>query len=181
MNWLTIPNAFTLFRILLTPFILLELSRGHWLAGGWMLGAAGISDIADGTLARKFNWHSKAGQLLDPIADKLMLGTVYLGLGLGGALPVWLIVLVFTRDLWILAMSAWAFRIGATADLKPSIWGKLSTFCQIMTAVGTIAARAYGEAVFLDAAEFFSWITACFTAFSGAHYTWRGICYLRKH
>src|ERR1700749_23556 len=124
----TIPNLFTLLRLLLTPFILFELSRGHYLAGGWMFGGAAFTDVIDGGLARRFGTESKFGQYLDPIADKLLLTTIYIGLARGGAVPVWIVVVVLARDFWILALSAIAFLFTTFRDLRPSLWGKASTF-----------------------------------------------------
>src|SRR5437868_13351475 len=71
--WLTIPNLLTLVRIVMTPFILVELSRGQYLIGGWMFGGAAFTDILDGLLARRFGGGSQVGQYLDPIADKILL------------------------------------------------------------------------------------------------------------
>ena len=76
----TIPNFFTFLRIALIPFVLIQLSRGNYLAAGWMFGAAAFTDILDGGLARRFGTESKFGQYLDPIADKLLLTTIYIGL-----------------------------------------------------------------------------------------------------
>src|ERR1017187_6535409 len=84
---LTIPNFFTFLRIALIPFIILELSRGNSLVGGWMFGGAAFTDILDGGLARRFGSESKFGQYLDPIADKILLTCIYIGLALGGAVP----------------------------------------------------------------------------------------------
>src|ERR1700691_4149562 len=108
--WLTIPNLLTFVRILMTPFILIELARGRYLAGGWMFGAAAFTDILDGALARRLGARSETGQYLDPVADKILLGCIYIGLALGHAVPVWIVVLIFARDFWILLLSAAALR-----------------------------------------------------------------------
>src|SRR6266853_2819340 len=121
--WLTIPNLLTLVRIVMTPFILIELSRGHYLAGGWMFGAAASTDILDGWLARRFGGQSKIGQYLDPIADKTLLTSIYVGLAMGGAVPWWIVLLIFARDLWILLLSGVALRFTEFRNLQPSAWG----------------------------------------------------------
>lgn len=177
--WLTIPNLLTLVRIIMTPFILIELSRGQYLVGGWMFGAAAFTDILDGALARRFGGQSKIGQYLDPIADKILLTCIYLGLALGGAMPVWLVVLIFARDLWILLLSAIALRFTEFRNLKPSLWGKASTFFQIMAAVSVMAARAYGNDWFLKASTLLIAGVAVLAAVSGLDYSLRGIAYLR--
>src|SRR5580658_1205106 len=88
--WLTIPNLLTLVRIIMTPFILIELSKGRYLAGGWMFGAAAFTDVLDGGLARLLGSQSKVGQYFDPIADKVLLSCIYIGLAMGRAVPLWI-------------------------------------------------------------------------------------------
>ncbi len=139
--WLTIPNLLTLVRIVMTPFILIALSQGRYMLGGWMFGAAAFTDILDGGVARRFGTQSRIGQYLDPIADKILLGCVYIGLALGNAMPVWVVVLIFARDIWILLLSAIALKFTQFRELQPSLWGKASTFAQIMAAVAVMAAR----------------------------------------
>ena len=88
--WLTIPNLFTMVRILMTPFILYELAQGEFLAGGWLFGAAAFTDLLDGAVARRFGGESKIGLYLDPVADKILLSSVYIGLAVGQAIrPGW--------------------------------------------------------------------------------------------
>lgn len=178
--WLTIPNFVTLVRIIMTPFILIELARGQYMIGGWMFGAAAFTDILDGLLARRFGAGSRIGQYLDPIADKILLSCIYVGLALGGAVPVWIVVLIFARDLWILALSGVALRFTEFRNLQPSVWGKASTFFQIMTAVGVMAARAYDNAWFLRIALVLMWIVAGLAAVSGIDYSLRGVAWLRS-
>jgi len=174
----TIPNLFTLLRVALIPVIFLQLSRGDYLAGGWTFGAAAFTDILDGFLARHFRSESKFGQYLDPIADKLLLTAMYVGLARGGAIPTWIVAVVIGRDLWILLMSAVAFLFTSFRELKPSIWGKLSTFAQIMTAVAVTATHAYGRPVFELAAEALTWAVVGLALVSGGDYTLRGIRFL---
>jgi cardiolipin synthase len=178
--WLTIPNLLTLVRIVMTPFILLELSRGHYLAGGWMFGAAAFTDILDGALARRFGGQSQIGQYLDPIADKILLTSIYIGLAIGGAVPVWLVAVIFARDFWILLLSAVALRFTQFRDLKPSLWGKASTFAQIMAVVAITGIHAYGNPFFYAASVPLIWAVALLAAISGLDYGLRGVAYLRS-
>jgi cardiolipin synthase (CMP-forming) len=177
--WLTIPNLLTLVRIIMTPFILIELSKGRYLAGGWMFGAAAFTDILDGGLARGLGSQSKVGQYLDPIADKILLSCIYIGLAMGGAVPVWIVVLIFARDFWILGLSAIALKFTRYRDLQPSVWGKASTFFQIMAAVAVMAARAYDNTWFLNVSTVLIGGVAILAAISGIDYGLRGITYLR--
>jgi cardiolipin synthase len=175
----TVPNLFTLLRLLLTPFILIELSRGHYMAGGWIFGGAAFTDIIDGWLARRIGTTSKIGQYFDPIADKLLLTSIYIGLAMGGAVPWWVVIVILARDFWILALSAIAFLFTNFRNLKPSIWGKLSTFAQIMAAVGVMAARAYNYNGFAVIANWLIDAVVVLAAISAVDYAWRGIAYLR--
>ena len=88
---------------------------------------------------------SKVGQYLDPVADKILLTCIYVGLALGGAVPLWIVLLIIARDLWILLLSGVALRFTEFRNLQPSLWGKASTFFQIMAAVSVMAARAYSN------------------------------------
>jgi len=178
--WLTIPNLLTLVRIILTPFILIELSRGQYMIGGWTFGGAAFTDILDGLFARRFGSQSKIGQYLDPIADKILLTCIYVGLTLGGAVPLWIVLLIITRDLWILLLSGVALRFTAFRHLEPSIWGKASTFFQIMAAVGEMASRAYGNGWFLKISTILLAGVAILAVVSGVDYTLRGIAYLHN-
>jgi cardiolipin synthase len=177
--WLTIPNLFTLLRILLTPVIVLELSRGNYLVGGWTFGGAAFTDILDGWLARRFGDHTKIGQYFDPIADKVLLSSIYIGLTLGKAVPLWIVLLIFARDLWILGLSAVALRFTQFRELQPSVWGKASTFFQIMAAVGVMAAHAYENRWFQQIANLLMAGVVGLAVVSGLDYTWRGVAYLR--
>lgn len=177
--WLTIPNLLTLVRILLTPFILVELARGNYLVGGWTFGAAAWTDVLDGYLARRLGGQTKVGQYLDPIADKLLLTCIYVGLAVGGAVPAWIVVLIVARDLWILLLSAIALRFTGFRDLQPSIWGKASTFCQIMAAVCVMGARAYASDWFLRISTVLLAGVVILAFVSGADYTLRGVRYFR--
>lgn len=178
--WLTIPNLLTLVRIIMTPFILIELSKGQYMAGGWMFGGAAFTDVLDGGLARRFGGQSKIGQYFDPIADKILLSCIYIGLAIAGAVPVWIVVLIFARDLWILALSGVALSLTDFRDLQPSLWGKASTFFQIMAAVAVMAARAYDNAAFLKISTVLLGGVAILAAVSGIDYGLRGVAYLRR-
>jgi cardiolipin synthase len=178
--WLTIPNLLTLVRIIMTPFILIELSRGDYLTGGWMFGGAAFTDLLDGGLARRFGGQSKVGQYLDPVADKILLSGIYIGLAVGHAVPAWIVIVIFARDLWILLLSAVALQFTQFRDLQPGIWGKASTFVQIMAAVDIMAARAYANDAFQRISGPLTWAVALLAAISGLDYSLRGVVWLRQ-
>jgi cardiolipin synthase (CMP-forming) len=177
--WLTIPNLLTLVRIIMTPFILVELSRGQYMIGGWTFGAAAFTDVLDGLLARRFDSQSKIGQYLDPVADKILLTSIYIGLALGGAVPLWIVLLIIARDLWILLLSGVALRFTQFRDLQPSLWGKASTFFQIMAAVAVMAARAYGNDWFQKISTALMAGVVVLAVISGFDYSLRGVSYFR--
>lgn len=175
--WRTVPNLLTFVRIILTPFILIELARGRYMVAGWTFGAAAWTDIFDGMLARRFGAQSKFGQYLDPIADKILLTCLYVGLALGGAVATWIVVLIVARDLWILLLSGVALRFTQFRELQPSVWGKASTFCQIMAAVCVMGARAYDSVWFLRLGNVLLAGVVILAVVSGVDYSVRGIRY----
>jgi len=176
--WITLPNLVTLARVAMTPFVLIYLARGDYMTGGWLFGAAAATDILDGWLARRFAGTSKAGQYFDPVADKLLLSSIYIGLSLGGAVPVLVVAVIFARDLWILLLSVVALRFTKFRNLQPSMWGKASTFAQIMAVVAITAARAYANADFARVGRALLWLVVALAVFTGADYTWRGVKWL---
>lgn len=178
--WLTIPNLFTTLRIFMTPFILLELAHGRFLAGGWLFGAAATTDLLDGAVARRFGSETKIGLYLDPTADKILLTSIYIGLAVSHAVPLWVVIVIFARDLWILSLSAVALRFTGFRELNPSVWGKASTFLQVMTAVAIMAANGYRDAVLSRISTGLIWGVTALAAISAADYSLRGILWLRR-
>jgi cardiolipin synthase (CMP-forming) len=131
MNLRHLPNAITGFRLAMAPLLLWLLWARHF---DWALGVAlvaGASDLVDGFLAKRFGWQSRLGSLLDPIADKLMLGLAVLGLWLVAMLPGWLVGLVLVRDLVIVAGALAWWKVGGPFDGKPTVLGKLCTVAQL--------------------------------------------------
>src|SRR5580700_1060693 len=167
-------------RVLMTPFILYELAHGQFLAGGWLFGAAAFTDLLDGAVARRFGGETKIGLYLDPIADKILLTCVYIGLAAGRAVPIWAVAVIFGRDLWILLLSSYALRFTTFRDLNPSVWGKASTFLQVMTAVAVMAAQGYQDSVLRRICALLVLAVAALAIFTAVDYTGRGIKWLRK-
>lgn len=130
-QFLTAPNQITLLRLIFVPFIVITLTDGNY---GWALVLfviAGISDGLDGLLARMLNQRTVLGQYLDPIADKLLLSTLFLVLSIMHKIPWKFTVLVFSRDLIILITCAVLFAATSYRDFRPSIYGKLNTGFQV--------------------------------------------------
>jgi cardiolipin synthase (CMP-forming) len=127
----TAPNQLTLLRMIFVPFTVIELVDGHYLRALILFVIAGFSDGLDGLLARKLHQQTLLGQYLDPIADKLLLSTMFLVLSILRKIPWKFTVLVFSRDISILAASTVLFAIAGLRDFRPSIFGKANTVSQI--------------------------------------------------
>jgi cardiolipin synthase len=176
----TVPNLITLLRIGMTPFVVWLLATGHYYSGGWLFGAAAFTDIVDGFLARFFHTESKTGLYLDPIADKILLSSVYIGLAAVGAIDRWVVYVVFGRDLWILLLSGIALRFTTFRDLRPNVWGKLNTLVQIAAGVVVMAANAFFDSTLTVLGGFLMYLVAAFAFVSALVYTLRGLKWLRK-
>lgn len=137
------PNLLTLLRLFIIPFLVIAITDGHYpLAFGLFL-MAGITDGLDGLLARWLGQHTRLGQYLDPIADKLMLSTLFVTLTHVGLIPRYVTVLVFSRDLGILLISTLLFATGTLRDFRPSLFGKLNTVVQILALIAVMCERVF--------------------------------------
>lgn len=144
MNFAYIPNIMTVCRCLLVfPIVLFLLSGNYRLAFSLFL-VAGISDALDGLLARQFNWMSRLGSILDPLADKLLLVSAFIVLAVIGALPVWLTVLVVCRDIWLVGGCViYHYWIGRF-DMAPTLLSKSNTFFQLALVAAQLFYLAFG-------------------------------------
>jgi cardiolipin synthase len=172
----TLPNLFTLARLVLTPFVVVAILNAHYGRAIILFFAAGISDVMDGFLARRLGESTAAGAYFDPVADKMLLSSIYIALGVVGAIPWWMVALVFARDILILAMAAYGLLFTSVRKFPPSMWGKISTFLQIAAALVVMGARD-GIPTPVD---FALWLMVAGTAWSGVHYVWQGIQLLRS-
>ncbi len=180
-RWINLPNLFTLMRIILVPFVVQAILAGHHRLAVVLFAAAAVTDVLDGAAARRFRVTTQAGAYLDPIADKCLLSGVYLALAIANMIPWWLVVVIFGRDLYILLAVGVLLLLTPVRRFPPSVWGKLSTFVQILTAVVGLSRNVLGFRVL----DWFSWVmlwpcAAC-TIWSGVHYTWRGVQIARAH
>ena len=128
---LTAPNQLTLLRMIFLPFIVINLVKHDfkWALALFIL--AGFSDGLDGLLARTLHQQTLLGQYLDPIADKLLMSTMFLVLSIQRMIPWKYTVVVFSRDISILLLSGVLFMIAGLRDFRPSIFGKANTFAQV--------------------------------------------------
>jgi cardiolipin synthase len=169
-----IPNFLTLARLVLAPMVAAAILSGRHEVAIRLFVIAGLTDTLDGTLARRWNATSGFGAYVDPIADKALLSGVYLALAITGAAPRWLAILVLGRDVLLLICSAIAYAFTKLRKFPPSVWGKLTTLLQIVSAIAWMAHNAWTAPVLGMIAEGLLWPTAVATVGSGAHYIWRG-------
>jgi cardiolipin synthase len=166
------PNLLTLMRICLAPFLVAAILEGQYRLSFILFVAAGLTDLLDGALARLLKQRSMLGAYLDPVADKLLLSTIFLVLLHKGLMPVTVTVLVFGRDVGILLVAALLYAAVGRREFHPSIFGKANTLAQI-TAVAAVLLQqlttAYWVVVFRDVALD---ATMALTVISGLHYAW---------
>ena len=105
---------------------------------------AGISDAVDGFLAKRFNMASELGALLDPLADKALLVSIYLALGIWGDIPRWIVILVVSRDIMIVTAVIVSWLFDKPVEMKPSMVSKLNTTAQVAYAALVLASLAFG-------------------------------------
>jgi cardiolipin synthase len=176
-GWVNLPNLVTLVRLAMAPVIVAEIVRGQHMLAASLFAVAAFTDVLDGLLARKSKRTTRAGQYLDPIADKILLSGVFVALAIHGSIPIWYVALVLGRDLALLVASAIAMRVSRYDDYTPTVWGKISTFLQILTAVVVMAGNAVPFPYFPEFARLIVIISGIATAWSAVHYTWRGISF----
>jgi cardiolipin synthase len=167
---LTAPNQLTLLRMIFVPFIVIHLVEGRYLWALVVFVIAGFSDGLDGLLARTLHQQTLLGQYLDPIADKLLLSTMFLVLSILKKIPWKYTVLVFSRDISILAASAVLFAIAGLRNFRPSIFGKANTFSQISAVFLTLLLEVQPLRWVWIARTAFLSATFAFTILSALHY-----------
>ena len=166
------PNLLTLARLFLIPYLVIAILDGHFRLAFLMFIAAGVSDGLDGLLARMFHQRTKLGEYLDPIADKLLMSTMFLVLTHVGVLPRYVTVLVFSRDLGILLIATLLFVTGTLRDFKPSVLGKLNTFLQIVGLVTVMVGQVYSLHWIAVMAHVLVRAIALMAPLSAAQYAW---------
>ena len=166
----TAPNQLTLLRMIFVPFIVIHLVDGHYSWALILFVIAGFSDGLDGLLARKLHQQTLLGQYLDPIADKLLLSTLFLVLSILHKIPWKFTVLVFSRDISILAASAVLFAIAGLRDFRPSIFGKANTFSQIGAVFFVLLLQVEPRTWIKITSKVFLRATFIFTIVSALHY-----------
>ena len=144
---MSIPNLITLGRILLVPIVVWTIASGAmWVAFVLFL-VAGVSDAVDGFLAKRFNMTTVLGAYLDPLADKALIVSIYLTLGINGEIPRWLVILVVSRDILIVGGIMLSWLLGSPLKIKPLLVSKLNTVVQIVFACVVLGSLGFNLAV----------------------------------
>jgi len=165
---LTIPNIITLARILLTPLFIILLIQKRYHQALWIFVLAGISDMADGLIARRWQQKSPLGAFLDPLADKLLMCSSFVTLSIYQLIPPWLTVIVISRDV-VLVLGVMLFKmVNFPVLVRPSLAGKLSTATQIATVLLVLMVKSWGVSPAWLKVLF--WLTGFLTTISGIHY-----------
>jgi cardiolipin synthase len=127
--------------------------------------AAGVSDAVDGYLAKRFKWTSELGAYLDPLADKILIMSIYIALAVSAQIPLWLVIGVVSRDILILLAVLLSWLLGRPFAIKPLTISKINTAAQLVLATAVLGDNAFGLG--LDATrQMLVWITGLSTALS---------------
>jgi cardiolipin synthase len=167
------PNQLTFLRLCLIPFLVLAVLDGHYPLAFAIFMLAGVTDGLDGLLARWLHQRTVLGQYLDPVADKLLLSTLFLVLHHEGLISRRVTVLVFGRDLGILVVAAILYAGMGMRDFRPSIFGKGNTLAQIIALITVLLSRFYAPSWVLFIRHWSLNATVALTVLSGFHYAWK--------
>jgi cardiolipin synthase (CMP-forming) len=131
-------------RILLVPVIVWAIASNQMQIAFALFLVAGLSDLVDGFLAKRFGMATELGAYLDPLADKAMIVSIYIALGIADAIPRWLVILVVSRDIMIVAAVILSWLVDKPMKLKPLTVSKLNTVAQIVLALLVLASLSIG-------------------------------------
>ena len=159
-------------RLFIIPFLVITILDGNYRLSFALFILAGVSDALDGLLARWLSQKTTLGQYLDPIADKLLLSTLFVVLTHVGLIPQYVTVLVFSRDVGILLISTLLFVTGALRDFRPSVFGKLNTLVQILALIAVLCQKIFVSASLATVGNILIRAIAVLAPLSAAQYAW---------
>jgi cardiolipin synthase (CMP-forming) len=175
-----IPNSLTLGRIVLVPLIVWLIITHEMTAAFLMFLLAGLSDAADGFLAKRYGWRSELGAYLDPIADKALLVSIYVTLGFASHLPVWLVIAVVSRDILIVGAVVLSWMLSRPLIMQPLLVSKANTFAQIVLAGVVLAELGLGLGLH-QLVKVLVWVTGTLTIVSAAAYFWEWLGHMASY
>ena len=175
-----IPNAITVFRIFLVPMVIWLMIDGRMRTAFMLFLIAGLSDGLDGYLAKRYGWQTELGAYLDPIADKALLVSIYVVLGLFTHLPVWLVIAVVTRDILIIGAILLSWLLAHPVPMRPLLISKANTVAQIVLAAMVLGNLGFslGLAPVINA---FVWVTGGLTILSAGAYLVRWLRFMTSY
>lgn len=163
------PNLITVGRAVLVPVVFWLLITGRMQTAFFVFVVAGISDALDGFLAKRFGWKTELGAYLDPLADKFLIVSIFIALGVLGELPSWLVIAVVSRDILIIIAVIVSWLLANPVRIRPLIVSKANTAVQIMLAA-TVLADAGFDLGLATLRTLLVWLTAALTVVSLAAY-----------
>jgi cardiolipin synthase len=169
----SVPNILTIVRIILIPWFAILLFNRSFNQAVWVFAGAAVTDSLDGLIARWFSQKTRLGAFLDPVADKLLLSTAYITLAVMGEIPVWVTVIVISRDV-VIALGVLILSLQRIPlEARPSVYSKLTTLFQVLLVLSVLASGYFqiGEGV----RQGLVWITVFLTIVSGFHYIHTGL------
>lgn len=166
----TVANQLTLLRLIFIPFVIIDVVDGNYFWAMILFVAAGLSDGLDGLLARKLQQQTVLGEYLDPIADKLLLSSMFLVLSFMGKIHWRFTIVVFTRDVCILMVSAVLYIAVGLRNFRPSIFGKMNTFAQVAAVFFTLLFELRPEPPIFIIKRGLLWAVFALTCVSAVHY-----------
>lgn len=164
-----LPNLITLARLLAVPLVVWLIISGHWESAFWVFLAASVTDGLDGSLARGLNARTELGAYLDAIADKALLVSVYITLGQAGQIPIWMVILVVSRDVLIVGGFLMLHTLDQAPAMGPLLVSKANTLAQLVLAgvvLADVGLHIIGEGV----VPALIWLAAITTVASGGAY-----------
>ncbi|WP_447977839.1 CDP-alcohol phosphatidyltransferase family protein [Candidatus Nitrospira bockiana] len=173
---MNVPNSLTILRILLIPVFIEFLIYERYDAALGVLLVAGITDGLDGTIARVANQRTKLGAYLDPLADKLLLTSGFVTLSVLHLVPLWVVILVVSRDVILLTGALLSRVTELPLDMSPTMLGKGTTVFQLLYLILVIALTP--RQVDLHWIQPLLYVMVAFTLLSGFHYLYRGVSHL---
>jgi cardiolipin synthase len=138
-----LPNIITVGRIVIVPLVVWAIAGGQFRFAFWLFVLAAVSDAIDGFLAKRLQAKSDFGAYLDPLADKALLMSIYVTLGIDGQLPLWIVIAVVSRDIMILGAIVVAWLVEKPLIIQPLVVSKINTMAQILLAALVLAANGY--------------------------------------
>lgn len=142
MTWMSLPNLITILRILLVPVAVWLVISEQFGAALAVFALAGLSDGIDGYLARRWNARTELGGYLDPLADKALLVSLYIVLGVEHIIPAWLVILVVSRDLLIVSAVLLSWVLDKPVAIAPMMTSKVNTTMQILFVIAVLGMLA---------------------------------------